>query len=575
MKLRELFILRDIRALALNLTFALMFCSVMFLTYRGFVEAEIISKWYAFIGGSILFSFVVLVLGRQRHITIDWVSILIFTFIGYLFVRIFVIELPQPNILVLLLAAFIILYFSFKQLSRGLEAYNPDILIVGVCLAQAIYGLMQYFDVTYISRGFGITGCFDNPAGFAASLAAGVPYCFSVLQKRERLRYFGLSAFIIIALAVILSESRTGILAITVVSSVYLGNKYYSLFKQYRKALLLVLGVVFIALFIGLFFLKKNSAIGRMLIWETSLQMIVDRPLFGLGTSGFMSEYMLYQADYFTENTDSPYALLADNVTHPFNEYLLIVIEYGVIGLLFVFTILVLLIKFSQQITIPHLCILAIAILACFSYPLRYPAVVILLAYSLANIKIEQRNEFKFNRALKLSWCCLLGGICIFLIRDIRFEIQWGKLALYREYLESDTISESYADLYVRWNGDPMFLYNYGAVLNHLGNYSRSNEIMFRCIKYFNDYDVQRLIADNYDNMKKCEQAEEHYLIANKMIPSRFMPLYRLLKLYDKNGKTNDALYMAKTIVDMPIKVQSGTVHKIKTEAHAFLSKAR
>ena len=57
--------------------------------------------------------------------------------------------------------------------------------------------------------------------------------------------------------------------------------------------------------------------------------MISHQPVSGFGPSGFMREYMLCQADYFAKNTDSPYALLAGNVTHPFNEYLLVAIEYA------------------------------------------------------------------------------------------------------------------------------------------------------------------------------------------------------------------------------------------------------
>lgn len=80
---------------------------------------------------------------------------------------------------------------------------------------------------------------------------------------------------------------------------------------------------------------------------------------------------------------------------------------------------------------------------------------------------------------------------------------------------------------------------------------------MFQCTDYFNDYDVQRIIADNYDNMNNQEKAEEHYIIASRMIPNRFVPLYQLFRLYEKNGRTNEAMRTAKAIIEMPVKVQS------------------
>jgi Lipid A core - O-antigen ligase and related enzymes len=59
--------------------------------------------------------------------------------------------------------------------------------------------------------------------------------------------------------------------------------------------------------------------------------MITDKPLFGHGIGGFQREYMLYQAEYFKNHPDSNYAMLADIVKHPFNEFLLLV-EQGLVG---------------------------------------------------------------------------------------------------------------------------------------------------------------------------------------------------------------------------------------------------
>ena len=43
---------------------------------------------------------------------------------------------------------------------------------------------------------------------------------------------------------------------------------------------------------------------------------------------------MDYQAAYFEKHPNSRFALLADNVKHPFNEYLSITVQFGLIGLL-------------------------------------------------------------------------------------------------------------------------------------------------------------------------------------------------------------------------------------------------
>lgn len=571
MKLRGLFILRDMRVSVLNLTFALMLFSAMFLTYRGFVESEFISKWYAFIGGAILFGFVTLNLCRTAKITIDLLTISICIFIAYLFARTAFCELPQPNIFTLSLAAFLFAYLFFKLMPNRYR-HSLDIIVIGVCLIQAVYGFMQYAGTATVNQGFDIVGSFDNPAGFAASLSAGLPFCFSVMHKGKRPHYFGISSLVVIVSAIILSGSRAGILAAAIVLAIYLGNQYYDIIKKKHSYIYPFVGIVFILFFVGLFFLKKNSAIGRLLIWENSCRMIADKPLFGFGPSGFMSKYMVYQGDYFAESPNSSYTLLADNVTHPFNEYLLLSVEYGFVGLLLLLVMIAIVIKSSKRITPSLLCLLSVGIFSSFSYPLRYPFVLILLAYGLSDIFSKQLYVPRINTLSKIVWNILLGTVCIFTVRDIRFENQWGQLAQRCFFEKNGKLLDNYAGLYAQWNGDPMFLYNYAAVLNHAGDYSGSNDIMFQCIDHFNDYDVQQIIADNYDNMNDWDKAEVYYINAHQMIPNRFIPLYRLFKLYEKCGRINEAIRIAETIIDMPVKIQSGAVRKIKSAAKSFIA---
>ena len=96
----------DIRALVINAAIALMLFSTMFLNCRGFVESEIVSKWYAFTGGSVLLGFGLLVLIKRPKIAIDKISILAAAFIFYLFARIFFSGSPQPDIFILSIASF-------------------------------------------------------------------------------------------------------------------------------------------------------------------------------------------------------------------------------------------------------------------------------------------------------------------------------------------------------------------------------------------------------------------------------------------------------------------------------------
>ncbi|WP_026327264.1 O-antigen ligase family protein [Proteiniphilum acetatigenes] len=94
-----------------------------------------------------------------------------------------------------------------------------------------------------------------------------------------------------------------------------------------------VVALCCLLLLAGLFFIKKDSASGRLLIWQCSAQLVSRKPVFGYGGNGFTTNYMDEQASYFTKHPDSKYAMLADNVRHPFNEFLKWTINYGMAGL--------------------------------------------------------------------------------------------------------------------------------------------------------------------------------------------------------------------------------------------------
>lgn len=108
-----------------------------------------------------------------------------------------------------------------------------------------------------------------------------------------------------------------------------------------RKAILRVAVVSLLILLPSLYILKKDSADGRLLIWRCGVDMVLDKPLFGHGTEAFRAHYMDYQADFFKQHPNSHFAVLADNVQQPFNEYLGLAIHHGLAGLFLLFVMII------------------------------------------------------------------------------------------------------------------------------------------------------------------------------------------------------------------------------------------
>ena len=538
----------------------------MFLNIDVFVEGEIVSKWYTLISGA-LGCLLILVFQNNQKFSVDLFSFVLLLFIGYILLR--GVLSNMVTIRMLLYLSFVFIYFFFKV--NNISRQNVAVIIVFVCLAQAVYGILQYYMLVYTPNTFKVVGSFDNPAGFAASLAAGFPFSLS-LKNSKISKYLGLLAAGVIIVAVVLSESRAGALAIVLSLVIYLFSKNKNIVRyKFRYSIIGIISLLIMGVL--LFFYKKNSALGRMLIWKNSLEMILDKPIVGHGSGSFLSKYMIYQADNFEYNPASLFSKLADNVSHPFNEYLFLTVEYGMIGLLILVFAFILIIRLTKRVSPEILSLLSVAIFSCFSYSFRYAFVIVIVAYCLSGIKTDKQSYYKFKINLNyvlLALCMLCSTL---LMKDIYFEYQWGKIVKRPFYITDHTFIGKMRVLYDQWNGNPYFLYNYGAMLNLLKRYDESNIIFTECTMYLNDYDVQLLLADCYLQKENFDQAEKCFLLASNMCPNRFVPLYQLVYLYDRIGEKEKAYDLAEKIMYKAVKVPSFKVQRIKNEMKEYVEK--
>ena len=104
---------------------------------------------------------------------------------------------------------------------------------------------------------------------------------------------------LLLVCGVFLSGSRAGVLSIFMLVAIW---GYQSVSWSKLQKIVLVIGAL-VVLIVFLYFLKRNSADGRLLIWICCLNMIAIKPWFGFGSGGFEAHYMDYQAQFFHRNT--------------------------------------------------------------------------------------------------------------------------------------------------------------------------------------------------------------------------------------------------------------------------------
>lgn len=158
--------------------------------------------------------------------------------------------------------------------------------------------------------------------------------------------------------------------------------------------------------------------------------------------------------------------------------------------------------------------------------------------------------------------------VLYFTVKNIYFESAWKKLTKQVSLGKAKKIIGDYDCLYHDWNGNPLFLYNYAAILYKIGRCNESLKVLLFCEKYYNDYEVQMLIAGNYYLIKRMNLAEEKYIKASNMCPNRFLPLYKLVSVYDKMNREKDASNMIDRILNKKVKIPSITIDSIKMKMH-------
>ena len=470
------------------------------------------------------------------------------------------------------------------KLKDALYSSGVSVGFTTVCLMLSVYGLLQHFGfVPSRHYAFPITGTYENPAGFAAMQAALFPFALTLCLNKERNRliyWFAGLTTIACALTSVLSASRAGVLAICAVAAVVftLKTKVLSIFKTHKWLWILLVTAVAIVTIL-LYRVKSASVNGRMFVWRVCWDMIKERPLLGYGIGGIEKHYMDAQAAYFSMHPDSPYVMLADNVTHPFNEYIKLTVNYGFAGLVIALYVLILtvkrLFKSSENVKVIGLAVTASVFVMCqFSYPFHYAAVWFISAMAIVPAffnNSKDNKEWVTPKYLRISLPILFSLLLAIVLHMMYLDMKWAEMSKRSLAGQTERMLPYYEKMKPQMKHNPLFLYNYAAELNYIGRYEESLVITEECMKSYNDYDVQFLLADNLANTDNIDQAIETYRYAGNMIPCRFEPLDGMMTLYLSSGDTLNAVRIAREIVAKPVKVPSSRVNVIVAAAKQLI----
>ncbi len=277
--------------------------------------------------------------------------------------------------------------------------------LISVAAIFSIYesglGLLQIIGIHASSHSnFIMTGSFENPGPYGGFIAIMLAILGAyVLLNRNVDKWYEkvlvVLSMISCALCIIVlpaSMSRAAWLALGVAALVF-GLKELNLADWIRKhkRWAIIASVLVLMVITGVFFIKKDSAIGRLHIWNIELRAIADKPLTGYGKGSVLEVYGEAQAEYFAEKDRSEIIKkVAGCPEYAFNEYLKIGVEYGIPTMFAVIAMLIVLIILLLKVRSPFAYgLIAFCVFAFFSYPL-----------SVVKIKSEAEKQWESVRFL-------------------------------------------------------------------------------------------------------------------------------------------------------------------------------
>jgi O-antigen ligase len=518
-------------------------------------------------------------------------------------------------------------------------------LLILTALVQAIWGLLQLYGfLSSFNSNFKITGTFFNPAPYAMYLAVIFPLALGKVLSNQKQDYISekhdlrnmdsstlthwrigillhfitklsyyISTATVIAILLVLPATmiRAAWFGALAGSLVLLQYKYHytqQIKKFLNNRVKRIAAVAFVVAVIaslgaGVYHLKKDSANGKLFIWEVTLGKIAEKPLFGYGIGRFEAEYNNWQAEYFmkhTEEMDGSKGWVAGNTKYCFNEFLEIAGETGIIGLfLFIYVILSVFVglkqttSFSnnhhetswlsyQNVSSPNnfkASLSSIIIISALSFPFYNLPVLLLfvtlLAFISAGVKgvilpLNLKTPVKYVLpVLLLTGCIYIGKT---LPRTCSAWRTWQEASILYEVVAYETSAAEYEKAYPLCQYNGTFLQMYGKCLAMGKDHIKAMVMLKQAGKIGGDYILYTTQGDVYKELKKYQQAEQIYMQATYMEPHKLYPHYLLAKLYEQTNDKTKAVEKAKDVLSRRAKVENMAYEEIKQDMQKIIN---
>lgn len=406
-------------------------------------------------------------------------------------------------------------------------------------LYECIVGLLQLTGLMHsLNPRYAVTGTFYNPGPYGCFLAIIFPIIlYKTINSTGRLQKLsGTGMLIISAFLISTTLSRTAWLAVITGSIIAMRKDAAREIRRIPVIWIAAWCIITVALASGAYVMKKDSAYGRVLMWEIAAKAAKESPATGVGWENVAGFYGEAQEKYFsTGNRHVRDIMVAGAPEYVFNEYLQVAIAYGPVAA----AILIILIAGGMITSLRSGndaiagSIAAIAIVMFASYPLQFPVFTVTIALLIACGWLSSSSRIAgYGTTAFIAILCTLFLTCA----------------------NAPTLQYDFETAHRLHRGQ---------------HYAKSNQLLLKMMHHASDPMVLNIIGKNYQALGKPDSAEYYFKKSINRCPNRMYPRYLLMKLYsDSNVMQTDAcLETARNLLAMPVKVKSPATDDMRREA--------
>lgn len=474
-----------------------------------------------------------------------------------------------------------------------------------VLFAQIFIGFCQVNDVIFTSDStFKLKGFFFNPGPYSIFLSCLISFLvpfFCFFYKKMRLR-FQILSFIVAAISLYLlyiAESRSAwiALACTMIFIIIALLRFEGIILRLKNLRLKIFWFFISANTLALatyhlYNFKRDSAFGRILIWQNSFKIFVENCYLGVGEGNFAVNYLKSQYDFFRLDLTNGqrYVYVAGDVRFAFNDLLQLLCEEGIIGLSFfaaggylIYLLCKNVYRVSRHRPFAHYvilacvsCLLALSIAGLFAYPLQLFEfkTVFLIILGILSSQMKSVIAFRYNK-YSLVFLVLVGGVLIH-----------TGLAKYRAFVLLNNLTEEnaiqsysrlkrYQGLYPALSTDVNYLLSFSRELNSNARYRNSVFFLERALRLSPDKYIYYELGAVYERIGEYERAEKLYQKIETAIPNLIYPKFLLINLYFETGKYKKVKLKAYEVENQNLKVTSALTEDIKDRIGEVLYKVK